>query len=111
MFVQLLESQNMANDLISVWWDIDSCQVTHGCTPEYIMDNVKHAIAGNPSAVSLTFFAIGNMSRVSHPTKVALEQSGIILIDFPQTGEPVKARAPRSLTVCHQLCRIEGLNR
>ena len=87
----------MADDLISVWWDIEDCQVPQGhmtTRPIYSIDHVKHAIADYPSPVSLTFYAIGDMSRMCRPTKAALQESGIILCDIPRTGEPVKTRAP-----------------
>lgn len=58
------------------------------------MQNVKNEIADVPSNVSLTFWAIGDMSNVCQDTQVLLQQSGNILCDVPRTGEPVKIQAP-----------------
>lgn len=77
----------MANHPISVWWDIENCQVPTKVNPESIMQNIKNVIYQFPSDMSLAFCAIGDMSRVPERMKAALEQSGIVLEDYVQTGE------------------------
>ncbi|GAA0154528.1 RNA metabolism protein [Lithospermum erythrorhizon] len=72
-----------ASAKISVWWDIENCQVPKGCEPHSIAQNISSALVkinyGGPVSIS----AYGDTTRISNTIQQALNSTGIALNHVP----------------------------
>ncbi|XP_052206051.1 uncharacterized protein LOC127810552 [Diospyros lotus] len=69
---------------ISVWWDIENCQVPKGCEPHSIAQNISSALAtmnycGPVSSIS----AYGDTTGIPNSVQQALNSTGIALNHVP----------------------------
>ncbi|KAF9595336.1 hypothetical protein IFM89_039049 [Coptis chinensis] len=69
---------------ISVWWDIENCQVPKGCDPHAIAQNIRSSLnrmnyCGQISTIS----AYGDTNRINTQVQHALNSTGITLNHVP----------------------------
>ena len=69
---------------ISVWWDIENCQVPTGCDPHTIAQNISAALAKtNYCGPVSTISAYGDTTRIPAAVQEALNSTGIALNHIP----------------------------
>ncbi|KAL8208864.1 hypothetical protein R6Q57_008276 [Mikania cordata] len=68
---------------ISVWWDIENCQVPKGFEPHSIAQNVSTALVHMNYCGPVTISAYGDTSRIPASVKQGLNSTGIALNHVP----------------------------
>ncbi|GFZ09580.1 putative endonuclease or glycosyl hydrolase [Actinidia rufa] len=69
---------------ISVWWDIENCQVPTGCDPHTIAQNISAALVKmNYCGPVSTISAYGDTTRIPASVQQALNSTGISLNHVP----------------------------
>ncbi|GFY94623.1 putative endonuclease or glycosyl hydrolase [Actinidia rufa] len=69
---------------ISVWWDIENCQVPKGCDPHTIAQNISSALVKmNYCGPVSTISAYGDTTRIPASVQQALNSTGIALNHVP----------------------------
>ena len=69
---------------ISVWWDIENCQVPKGCEPHTIAQNISSALVKmNYCGPVSTISAYGDTTRIPASVQQALNSTGIALNHVP----------------------------
>ncbi|KAL8150332.1 hypothetical protein V2J09_020140 [Rumex salicifolius] len=72
-----------AKEKISVWWDIENCQVPKGCDVLAITPNISSALAKMSYCGSITISAYGDTSRIPLLVQQNLNSTGIKLNHVP----------------------------
>ncbi|KAI8025253.1 Meiosis regulator and mRNA stability factor 1 [Camellia lanceoleosa] len=68
---------------ISVWWDIENCQVPKGCDPHAIAQNISSALAKMNYCGSVSISAYGDTTGIRSTVQQALNSTGISLNHVP----------------------------
>ncbi|CAA3012557.1 Hypothetical predicted protein [Olea europaea subsp. europaea] len=68
---------------VSVWWDIENCQVPKNCDPHAIAQNISSALVKINYCGSLSISAYGDTTRISPAVQQALNSTGIALNHVP----------------------------
>ncbi|KAI5658339.1 hypothetical protein M9H77_27132 [Catharanthus roseus] len=68
---------------ISVWWDIENCQVPKGCEPHMIAQNISSALVKINYCGPVSISAYGDTTRISPSIQQALNSTGIALNHVP----------------------------
>ncbi|KAJ4791758.1 Meiosis arrest female protein 1 [Rhynchospora pubera] len=68
---------------MSVWWDIENCQVPRGSDPNLIAQNVSTALARAGFTGPVTISAYGDTNGIPDPIQHALSSTGINLHHVP----------------------------
>ncbi|KAD5317885.1 hypothetical protein E3N88_17831 [Mikania micrantha] len=68
---------------ISVWWDIENCQVPKGFEPHSIAQNISTALVHMNYCGPVTISAYGDTSRIPASVKQGLNSTGIALNHVP----------------------------
>ncbi|CAI9101380.1 OLC1v1038690C1 [Oldenlandia corymbosa var. corymbosa] len=68
---------------ISVWWDIENCQVPKGSEPHMIAQNISSALVKMNYCGPVSISAYGDTTRISNSIQQALNSTGIALNHVP----------------------------
>ncbi|XP_052206052.1 uncharacterized protein LOC127810553 [Diospyros lotus] len=68
---------------ISVWWDIENCQVPKGCEPHSIAQNISSALANMNYCGPVSIYAYGDTTGIPATVQQALNSTGIALNHVP----------------------------
>nr|XP_043621380.1 uncharacterized protein LOC122593094 [Erigeron canadensis] len=68
---------------ISVWWDIENCQVPKGCEPHSIAQNISSALANMNYCGPVSISAYGDTTRITASVQQGLNSTGIALNHVP----------------------------
>ncbi|CAL5402008.1 unnamed protein product [Camellia sinensis] len=68
---------------ISVWWDIENCQVPKGCEPHSIAQNISSALVKMNYCGPVSITAYGDTTRIPTTVQQALNSTGIALNHVP----------------------------
>ncbi|RAL52723.1 hypothetical protein DM860_007491 [Cuscuta australis] len=68
---------------ISVWWDIENCQVPVNCDPHAIAQNISSALVAMNYRGPVSISAYGDTKKISSSTQHALNSTGIALNHVP----------------------------
>lgn len=68
---------------ISVWWDIENCQVPKGCDPHTIAQNISSALAKMNYCGPVSISAYGDTTGIPSAVQQALNSTGIALNHVP----------------------------
>lgn len=68
---------------ISVWWDIENCQVPKGCEPHSIAQNISSALVKMNYCGPVSISAYGDTNRIPASVQQALNSTGIALNHVP----------------------------
>jgi hypothetical protein len=68
---------------ISVWWDIENCQVPKGCDPHAIAQNISSALVKMNYCGPVSISAYGDTNRINSSVQQALSSTGIALNHVP----------------------------
>ncbi|KAL7150983.1 hypothetical protein ABFS83_04G001800 [Erythranthe nasuta] len=68
---------------ISVWWDIENCQVPRGCDPHSIAQNISSALYKMNYYGPATISAYGDTTGIPNSVQHALSSTGIALNHVP----------------------------
>ncbi|KAG5555755.1 hypothetical protein RHGRI_006410 [Rhododendron griersonianum] len=68
---------------ISVWWDIENCQVPKGCEPHSIAQNITNALTNMNYLGPVSVSAYGDTSGIPASVQQALNSTGIALNQVP----------------------------
>ncbi|XAR52754.1 hypothetical protein NMG60_11020986 [Bertholletia excelsa] len=68
---------------ISVWWDIENCQVPKGCDPHTIAQNISSALAKMNYCGPVSISAYGDTTGIPAAVQQALNSTGIALNHVP----------------------------
>ncbi|CAI9769307.1 unnamed protein product [Fraxinus pennsylvanica] len=68
---------------VSVWWDIENCQVPQNCDPHAIAQNISSALVKINYCGSLSISAYGDTTNISPAVQQALNSTGIALNHVP----------------------------
>ncbi|KAL2513908.1 uncharacterized protein Fot_27879 [Forsythia ovata] len=68
---------------VSVWWDIENCQVPKNCDPHTIAQNISSALVKINYCGPLSISAYGDTTRISSAVQQALNSTGIALNHVP----------------------------
>ncbi|XP_058213332.1 uncharacterized protein LOC131325219 [Rhododendron vialii] len=68
---------------ISVWWDIENCQVPKGCEPHSIAQNITNALANMNYLGPVSVSAYGDTGGIPASVQQALNSTGIALNHVP----------------------------
>ncbi|KAL3538343.1 hypothetical protein ACH5RR_001709 [Cinchona calisaya] len=75
--------QQYAKAKLSVWWDIENCQVPKGCEPHMIAQNISSALVKMNYCGPVSISAYGDTTRISPSIQQALNSTGIALNHVP----------------------------
>ncbi|KAL7584810.1 hypothetical protein Lser_V15G44735 [Lactuca serriola] len=75
--------QQYAKAKISVWWDIENCQVPKGCEPHSIAQNISSALANMNYCGPVSISAYGDTNRIPASVQQGLNSTGISLNHVP----------------------------
>lgn len=75
--------QQYANAKISVWWDIENCQVPKGCEPHSIAQNISSALVNMNYCGPVSISAYGDTNRIPASVQQGLNSTGIALNHVP----------------------------
>ncbi|KAL2905881.1 Meiosis regulator and mRNA stability factor 1 [Bienertia sinuspersici] len=81
---------------VSVWWDIENCQVPNGVNVFKITHSITSAVRANGIKGPVQVTAFGDVFCLSKPNQMALSSTGVNLVHIPSGG---KNSADRSLLV------------
>ena len=68
---------------ISVWWDIENCQVPKGCETHAIAQNISSALVKMNYCGPVSISAYGDTNRIPGSVQQALNSTGIALNHVP----------------------------
>ncbi|XP_065852144.1 uncharacterized protein [Euphorbia lathyris] len=68
---------------ISVWWDIENCQVPRDCDPHAIAQNISSALVKMNYCGPVSISAYGDTNRIHSTVQQALSSTGIALNHVP----------------------------
>lgn len=68
---------------ISVWWDIENCQVPKGCEPHSIAQNISSALVNMNYCGPVSISAYGDTNRIPASVQQGLNSTGISLNHVP----------------------------
>lgn len=68
---------------ISVWWDIENCQVPRGSDPHAIAQNISSALVNMNYCGPVSISAYGDTTKISPSVQQALNSTGIALNHVP----------------------------
>ncbi|KAM7470113.1 hypothetical protein LguiA_008296 [Lonicera macranthoides] len=68
---------------ISVWWDIENCQVPNGCEPHAIAQNISSALVKMNYCGPVSISAYGDTNGIPSSVQQALNSTGIALNHVP----------------------------
>lgn len=68
---------------ISVWWDIENCQVPKGCEPHSIAQNISSALVNMNYCGPVSISAYGDTNRITASVQQGLNSTGISLNHVP----------------------------
>ncbi|XP_015570591.1 uncharacterized protein LOC8274957 [Ricinus communis] len=68
---------------ISVWWDIENCQVPRDCDPHAIAQNISSALVKMNYCGPVSISAYGDTNRINSAVQQALSSTGIALNHVP----------------------------
>ncbi|XP_050223391.1 uncharacterized protein LOC126673337 [Mercurialis annua] len=68
---------------ISVWWDIENCQVPRDCDPHAIAQNISSALVKMNYCGPVSISAYGDTNRIHSAVQQALSSTGIALNHVP----------------------------
>ncbi|KAH0467329.1 hypothetical protein IEQ34_004567 [Dendrobium chrysotoxum] len=74
---------NHATAKISVWWDIENCQVPKACDPHVIVKNISSALVAMDYRGPVSISAYGNTTLINASVQQALSRTGISLNHVP----------------------------
>ncbi|KAA8545306.1 hypothetical protein F0562_020090 [Nyssa sinensis] len=72
-----------ASAKISVWWDIENCQVPKGCEPHSIAQNISSALVKTNYCGPVSISAYGDTYRIPASVQQALNSTGVALNHVP----------------------------
>ncbi|XP_019187248.1 PREDICTED: uncharacterized protein LOC109181788 isoform X2 [Ipomoea nil] len=72
-----------AAERISVWWDIENCQVPRGSDPHAIAQNISSALVAMNYCGPVSISAYGDTTKISPSIQQALNSTGIALNHVP----------------------------
>ncbi|XP_076943064.1 uncharacterized protein LOC143613166 isoform X2 [Bidens hawaiensis] len=75
--------QQYAKAKISVWWDIENCQVPKGCEPHSIAQNISSALVNMNYCGPVSISAYGDTNRIPASVQQGLNSTGISLNHVP----------------------------
>ncbi|KAI3810752.1 hypothetical protein L1987_20374 [Smallanthus sonchifolius] len=75
--------QQYAKAKISVWWDIENCQVPKGCEPHSIAQNISSALVNMNYCGPVSISAYGDTNRITASVQQGLNSTGIALNHVP----------------------------
>ncbi|KAF5809901.1 putative NYN domain, limkain-b1-type, meiosis regulator and mRNA stability factor 1 [Helianthus annuus] len=75
--------QQYAKAKISVWWDIENCQVPKGCEPHSIAQNISSALVNMNYCGPVSISAYGDTNRIPASVQQGLNSTGIALNHVP----------------------------
>ncbi|KAD3067513.1 hypothetical protein E3N88_35393 [Mikania micrantha] len=75
--------QQYAKAKISVWWDIENCQVPKGCEPHSIAQNIRSALVDMNYCGPVSIYAYGDTNRIPASVQQGLNTTGIALNHVP----------------------------
>ncbi|KAF5798931.1 putative NYN domain, limkain-b1-type, meiosis regulator and mRNA stability factor 1 [Helianthus annuus] len=75
--------QQYAKAKISVWWDIENCQVPKGCEPHSIAHNISSALVSMNYCGPVSISAYGDTNRIPASVQQGLNSTGIALNHVP----------------------------
>ncbi|KVI11237.1 uncharacterized protein LOC112506769 isoform X1 [Cynara cardunculus var. scolymus] len=75
--------QQYAKAKISVWWDIENCQVPKGCEPHSIAQNISSALVDMNYCGPVSISAYGDTNRIPASVQQGLNSTGIALNHVP----------------------------
>ncbi|KAI3509055.1 hypothetical protein L1887_24079 [Cichorium endivia] len=75
--------EQYAKAKISVWWDIENCQVPKGCEPHSIAQNISSALVNMNYCGPVSISAYGDTNRVPASVQQGLNSTGIALNHVP----------------------------
>ncbi|KAL4556429.1 hypothetical protein LXL04_039081 [Taraxacum kok-saghyz] len=75
--------QQYAKAKISVWWDIENCQVPKGCEPHSIAQNISSALVNMNYCGPVSISAYGDTNRLPASVQQGLNSTGISLNHVP----------------------------
>ncbi|CAI9260611.1 unnamed protein product [Lactuca saligna] len=75
--------QQYAKAKISVWWDIENCQVPKGCEPHSIAQNISSALGNMNYCGPVSISAYGDTNRIPASVQQGLNSTGIALNHVP----------------------------
>ncbi|KAD3067512.1 hypothetical protein E3N88_35392 [Mikania micrantha] len=75
--------QQYAKAKISVWWDIENCQVPKGCEPHSIAQNISSALVDMNYCGPVSISAYGDTNRIPTSVQQGLNSTGIALNHVP----------------------------
>ncbi|KAL3515870.1 hypothetical protein ACH5RR_022772 [Cinchona calisaya] len=75
--------QQYATAKISVWWDIENCQVPKGCEPHTIAQNISSALVKMNYCGPVSISAYGDTTGIGPSIQKALNSTGIALNHVP----------------------------
>ncbi|XP_044482846.1 uncharacterized protein LOC123209125 isoform X2 [Mangifera indica] len=75
---------------ISVWWDIENCQVPKGCEPHAIAQNISSAVAKLNYCGPLSISAYGDTNWIPQSVQHALSSTGISLNQVPPDFQKIQ---------------------
>lgn len=68
---------------ISVWWDIENCQVPKRCEPHSIAQNISSALVKMDYCGPVSISAYGDTNQIPASVQQALNSTGIALNHVP----------------------------
>ncbi|MFS7945962.1 putative NYN domain, limkain-b1-type, meiosis regulator and mRNA stability factor 1 [Helianthus anomalus] len=75
--------QQYATAKISVWWDIENCQVPKGCEPHSIAQNISSALVNMNYCGPVSISAYGDTNGIPASVQQGLNSTGIALNHVP----------------------------
>lgn len=83
--LQLMDAaeEQYAKAKISVWWDIENCQVPKASDPHAIAQNISSALVKLNYCGPVSISAYGDTTRISPAVQQALNSTGIALNHVP----------------------------
>ncbi|GAV82469.1 NYN domain-containing protein/OHA domain-containing protein [Cephalotus follicularis] len=78
-----LEEAQYFGAKISVWWDIENCQVPKACDPHAIAQNISSALVKMNYCGPVSISAYGDTNRIPTAVQQALSSTGIALNHVP----------------------------
>ncbi|XP_071725472.1 uncharacterized protein [Rutidosis leptorrhynchoides] len=78
-----MAEQQYSKAKISVWWDIENCQVPKGCEPHSIAQNISSALVNMNYCGPVSISAYGDTNRIPSSVQQGLNSTGIALNHVP----------------------------
>lgn len=78
-----MAEEDFANAKISVWWDIENCNVPKGVDPYAIAQNITSALKKVDYRGAVSIYAYGDTKVLTSRVQEALSSTGIALHHIP----------------------------